>query len=198
MFASRFRSNHNLIIVDFTDPIQSNSISHQIVYSFAEFIGASEYLVYKDVPDFNINSNYQPCKRSILFNNYIDSGSFRKIFLNLELLSLTARILKSSTSSDVTHIGSKNDSVLDGKTYDFVNLDLRGVATIFDILDLFESGQVSSVVTLDNFWMHIANIYNVPVYVLFRGRLLKKNFKHHISAVNDCFFNTNGIIYLNI
>lgn len=197
MFLSRYRKKNFFLVVDFTDSIPGISVSDELVLSVGKFLNFSDFHPRPLALSMPVRHPAPDKGCYILFSNYIDSGSFRKFFINQNILSLTARILKTATNQVVVHVGSNRDKDFDNSAYDFVGLDLRGEYTIFDILDFFESGKISAVVTYDNFWMHIANLYNIPVFVLFRGRLLKKNYDHHIKSVNNTFSNSAGIVYLN-
>jgi hypothetical protein len=197
MFLSRYKQKKSFLVVDFSDLVKGGSVSDGLVLSVGNFL----YPTVDNNPTLKLSTPIRgPVSKEggyILFSNYIDSGNFRKIFLNQNILSFTARIIKLITNQVVIHVGSTRDKDFDTSAYDFVSLDLRGQHTIFEILDFFEAGKISAVVTYDNFWMHIANLYNIPVFVLFRGRILRKNYNHHMKSVNNTFSNSVKIVYLN-
>lgn len=196
-----FRKNYSkAILVDFTDCDAPLKVSNQLVLSisnfaypesqriqfipFSQMLARSQYLQNKSIP------------KSYLFNNYIDSGRFRKLFINEKKLFEKAADLREN-GFKIIHIGSKEDKDRDAKKYPFVDIDLRGETSIRQLIDIVQSENVIGAVTYDNFLMHLIGMYGKVAYVLFRGRFSQKNREHHMLRVNNTFFEKEeNLIYL--
>lgn len=133
-------------------------------------------------------------KPIIIFNNYIASGIFRKFFVDEDKLIAKCRHAKIFYDAIIYHVGSAQDSLLDKRTYDFVDVDLRGAVSPEAMIDIISSPQVICVVTYDNFIMHLAGIYGKKAFVLFRGRATKKARIKHYAYINNCFFDNDELI----
>jgi hypothetical protein len=177
----------NSIVIDFTDERARNEISYQLVESMSILFGIS--LEFKKIYRKQVNRpvNFlESASKYIVFNNYIDSGRFRKFFLNLSKLDSKCIFFK-KMGYKIIHVGSDKDKKLDGNTYNFVDMDLRGALSIVDLIDIISSKNVFGVVTFDNFIMHIAHIFSKKTWVLFRGRFSKSQYFHHMKFVNSTF-----------
>ena len=122
-------------------------------------------------------------RKYVLFSNYIDSGWFRKFFCDEGLLFDQCLKLKKD-GFKIIHVGTALDKSSDPRDYAFADEDWRGTTSIADIIELFRENKVYAVVTYDNFFLHLANVFSVPVFVLFRGRFTQKARKFHYQAVN--------------
>jgi len=129
------------------------------------------------------NSN----EKYIVFNNYIDSGSFRVFDKHFQKIKEFTKILKEKTGYKVIHTGSKNDKVKDKDNYNFVDIDLRGKSSIKDLFDLVQLDNIVCNVSFDAFQMHLFMIKNKKSYVLFRGRFTKKASNLLINYFNPPF-----------
>lgn len=143
------------------------------------------YDVYKK---FSLN----PKERYIIYNNYIDSGSFRinnKMILKLEKF---AKKIKEEQNYKIIHIGTINDKESDLKKYDFVDLDLRGKTTPEDLFGLISLNNIYAYVGFDNFLMHLFFMVGKKNYIMFRGRYFKSNEMFIKKYVNPPFvYNDN-------
>tara|TARA_B110000879_G_scaffold212100_1_gene306952 strand:+ start:2108 stop:2647 length:540 start_codon:yes stop_codon:yes gene_type:complete len=138
----------------------------------------------------NIDNKYY------IFSNYIDSGWFRKYFVNVNALEKKAVYLKNQ-GYKILHVGSEKDLNKDNKKYKFIDQDLRGKLSISELIQLVAKKNIIGAVTYDNFIMHLCGIYDKKTFVLFRGRFSKKNATKHIKYINPLFFNDdNDIKYL--
>ena len=119
----------------------------------------------------------------ILFNNYINSGFFRKYFINEgKLIDEIRNVVEPILST--MHVGSSNDKSTDKKTYSFIDIDARGKLDLDNLIKLFREKKIQRVVTYDNVIMHLANLYGVDASVLFRGRFTKAARDFHYRSVN--------------
>ena len=134
-------------------------------------------------------------KKIILLSNYIDSGFFRKWFVEEEKLFRECKKFK-KLGYEIWHIGSEMDKKGDRRDYNFVDKDLRGCLSLTELINEIKNNSVT-IVSFDNFIMHLGNIYNRNCKILFRGRFLKKNRDYHFRCVNSCLSNNkNTINYL--
>lgn len=184
-------------IVDFTDTRARNHVSRQLIESFCRLFSLDLDPQIMGVD--SLSSNYKQINsqdRYFLFSNYINSGIFRKRFVDESKLIKQALALKNQ-GYKIVLVGSKSDADIDRIKYPFVDVDLRGKTTVSDMVDLVRSPNVYGAVTYDNFLMHLIGICNKKAFVLFRGRFLKKNVDHHLKYVNNTFFQSeDNIVYL--
>jgi hypothetical protein len=196
-FLSKLFQYKNFLIVDLTDIRINKRLPEQLVYSLANFFGVE--LSYNLDFRFSVKESSRFDKehnRVAIFNNYIDSGKFRKIFLRESLLRKQCIRLKNDGYT-IVHIGTANDKNSDKKKYSFVDLDLRGCLTVVDLIKLLGSCEVNVLVSYDSFIMHLGCIFGKPLFVLFRGRFSYSQRQHHFSFVNNSFESFPGqITYL--
>jgi len=138
-----------------------------------------------DFPFLKKDDNY------IIFNNYIDSGSIRSGSTHQNSIIDFVRNLKDRTGFKVVHTGSNNDKNCDSRVYDFVDIDIRGKTSIKDLFTLCSLNNVIYNVSFDGFQMHLFFIQNKKSFVLFRGRLIKKNEEYIKKYVNPPFLHDN-------
>lgn len=132
------------------------------------------------------NTQISGCQKVVLFSNYINSGFFRKYFIDERKLVQQAIKLKKEGWT-VVHVGSRLDRQHDKVEYDFVDMDLRGVITIQEVILMISGHSQLLAVCYDNFIMHICHIYRRPTFVLFRGRFSRRAFDFHMRCVNETF-----------
>lgn len=195
---SKYRHS-KLLLVDFTDLSVSQKISSELVSSFMYCFGHLRFSTAFRILDDNSSSNRVFSKNNekyYLFSNYIDSGSFRKYFIKETKLFSKAYNLKKQ-GYKIIHVGTRQDRINDKKFYSFVDLDLRGLTSITDLIQIVQSESVIGAITYDNFLMHLLGMYGKIAYVLFRGRFTRKNREHHMLHVNNTFFDQKDkLIYL--
>lgn len=188
----------NLLVVNFSDTKVHSRIAQSLVSSFCKMFGISlgffnlaSPLTSQDNPDF-LEDN---C-RYFLFSNYIDSGFFRRWFLNEDRLYKKCCALKAQ-GFKILHVGTSGDKSSDNRFYPFVDLDLRGRLDLAQLVELAKSTLVEGAVTYDNAIMHLCGFYNKTAYVLFRGRFTKISRDHHYRYVNNTFFSdVTKLIYI--
>lgn len=188
------------ILVDFTDCNTGLRVSKQLVYSIEKFLDTEfqkDKFKLLNQPSAELQSfESEIVLKSYLFNNYIDSGRFRKFFINEKKLLDKAADLKKQ-GYRIIHVGSKQDKESDTREYLFVDVDLRGETSVQQLINLVRSENVMGAVTYDNFLMHLIGMYGKVAYVLFRGRFYRKNREHHMLYINNTFFEQEDkLIYL--
>ncbi|MEA9602767.1 hypothetical protein VC188_11645 [Polynucleobacter sp. MG-28-Ekke-A2] len=132
-FLSKIFEYQNFLIVDLTDIRINKRLPEQLVYSLANFFDVELsydldfHYLFQESSIFDREHN-----RVAIFNNYIDSGKFRKFFLRESLLSKQCIRLKED-GYRIVHVGTASDKNSDNKIYSFVDLDLRGCLTVVDL-----------------------------------------------------------------
>ncbi len=166
-----------------------DSMSHKVNRPISDFIVNSFYKYYdlecnfplsitpNEYLDFMVTpyNQFGLLNKSniIFFSNYVDSGKFRILPKDRDILLAT--LLKERGNSYVVHLGTKQDAVNDCANYDgIVDLDLRGKTTPQDIFSLMAMNNVQAVYCYDTFVLHVANIFGLKVNVKF-----KKYFLHN-------------------
>ncbi len=183
---NRYRSG---ILINFSDSSSKKGIAYQLVDSFKKYfslqIDCTRLLLDKNkaphsalLPD---GANY------FLFSNYIISGGFRRLFVDEGKLHSQC-VAMHKMGFKIVHIGSLNDIQSDNRSYDYVDIDLRGTLTISQLIELALDSRVNGAICYDNFLMHLMGICNKKSYVLFRGRLRQNAARHHIMHVNNTFY----------
>ncbi|WVH09094.1 MAG: hypothetical protein EoVTN8_416 [Fluviibacter phosphoraccumulans EoVTN8] len=199
-FTSLSKNYRSAIIVDFTDFNSVTKISEQLILSFSKYFQLSlKNRIYSMSNRSLFDSDYFINEGSLgcyLFSNYIDSGRFRKFFVDENKLSARAIDLKKQ-GYRIIHVGSKQDRISDDNHYPFVDVDLRGETSVAALIQIVNSENVVGAITYDNFLMHLVGIHRKVAHVLFRGRFTRKNREHHMLYVNNTFFeDEEKLIYL--
>lgn len=123
----------------------------------------------------------------LIFNNYIDSGFFRVTKWHYKKINDFARNFAIKEDLKVIHTGTQKEKDNDKKTYDFVDIDLRGKTGLADLFYLSSHDYVKCNISFDGLLMHIFSIYGKKSYILFRGRFTKAARDYHINYVNPPF-----------
>jgi hypothetical protein len=131
----------------------------------------------------NDRNSFQRNEKIVLFNNYVDSGRFRLKFVDEKLLFFKCKKFK-SMGYKIWHVGSASDKKSDKNFYEFVDSDLRGKTNIKNIIKYFLENRITEVVSYDNFFLHLAELFEIRSHILFRGRFTKKARKKHFNSVN--------------
>lgn len=123
----------------------------------------------------------------LIFNNYIDSGFFRVTQKHYKKINDFAQNFARENDLKVIHTGTQKEKANDKKTYDFVDIDLRGKTSLADLFSLASHDNVQYNISFDGFLMHIFYIYGKKSYILFRGRYTKSARNYLINYVNPPF-----------
>ena len=111
----------------------------------------------------------------ILFNNYIDSGSFRSGNKHQNRIVKYVQYLKNCKEYAIIHTGSQKDKDTDFTRHEYIDVDLRGLTSIEDMFYLSSLENIKYNVSFDTLQMHLFFIKQKKSFILFRGRYLKKN-----------------------
>ena len=179
----------NAVLVDFTDRAATQKISQQLVDSMGGVckLDLSTASALASSSEERSDPLLPSDGQYILFSNYINSGRFRKYFVDESRLLDECRRLKQD-GLRIVHVGSAEDLAADNAEYPFVDIDLRGKIDIARLVNLVGCPQVVGAVTYDNFLMHLIGFYQKRVSVLFRGRFSRANYNHHMRYINNTFF----------
>jgi len=178
---------NNIIIIDFNDKDSTDRLPIQLIHSFRKIINFADINenIFNEI-ESNVFFN-NPRYNYYIFNNYIDSGAFRKFFCNEKLLYAKCLSLR-ELGYKIIHVGSGKDLLNDKKTYNFIDIDLRGKIELEELLSIIKSKNVIGAVTFDNFIMHTMGFYKKKSFVLFRGRFKKSSREFHFNFVNNSFY----------
>jgi len=186
----RYKKYASLLAVDFTDPRCDEGIAQQLVKSTSQELGMplrQDLPLMLKAPAFSSVLPQEDGGSYFVFSNYIDSGGFRKLFVSESVLPRKARELR-ALGHRIVHVGSARDKAGDARHYDFVDIDLRGQMRIEDMPGLLNDPRVQGIVSYDNVFMHLAGLFGKQAFVLFRGRLSRTAYRHHMAHVNNTFF----------
>jgi|SRR3989339_87291 len=172
-------------LYDTMSPAIDSPISNYILKTFCEYYSLSsiDQTIYaKDYLNFEISLkpefDYLKNKNLIFLNNYVDSGKFRVSKKRTKILLDHLKIIKKNNF--VIHLGSEKDKQKDTRDYtSIIDLDLRGKTSIQDLFSLLSLDSIYAVYCHDTFIMHVANLFNHPIYVCF-----KKYFCHNDQKQN--------------
>ena len=147
--------------------------------------------------DVNIFSKFQITENNyFIFNDILYSRKFLRSYLQRSLI----RKIKSlkNTNTSIIYVGSKLDSSLDSKLSPFLDIDLRGKLSFYELMLLIKSKRCLGYIGFDNAVMHLCLIFKKTVFIKFRGRLLRSAYMLHKRSIN-CAVNpeaANNINYL--
>ena len=124
-----------------------------------------------------------PGERYLVFNNYIDSGSFRLNSRDRQRLLAACAELRRSEGLEVLHVGSAGDAAGDRTAYPFPRIDLRGRTTVPQLFALFAHPQVVQSLSFDTFPAHLAMLHGKKANILQRRSWPRTEFE----SVRTCF-----------
>lgn len=139
------------------------------------------------VPGSPISGNSKisipPEHKYIVFNNYVDSASYRLGKNSYKKLYQYAVELAKKENLKIIHIGTESEKQRDRKKYKDVYLDLRGNTSMMDVFCLASHSNIKYCVSFDVFVAHVFFINKKKSYVKFRGRFSKTNTEYIINNV---------------
>ncbi len=199
-FINKLGIHKSLLVVDFIDPKITEPITGALLQNFGDLFNinlAHRAFSFNGDRDGVLSPTLLDSDQEYyLFSNYINSGIFRKWFLDESSLYKKCLEIKNQDFK-IIHVGSENDRLSDNKSYSFVDLDLRGKLSLTQLIALISSPAVKGSITYDNFLMHLTGLFNKKAFVLFRGRFTKSVRAHHYEYVNNaCFSAKNEPHYL--
>lgn len=143
-----------------------------------------EYLRFEpSYPDtFNALPDWPADQQVVLFNPYVDSGSFRPLQAKRrKLVTLAEQFSRRGYSIVLT--GSANDAAQDQTAYDFAAHDMRGKTTVSNMFWICAQPNVVHNISFDTFQFHLCMLKRIKSFVTFRGRLLKCNADYILNSV---------------
>ena len=155
-------------------------ICSQLLYEFNSLFDFKPYLPidYSVFAKENLLQwlNLPPEKKIIIFNPYCDASSYLVTTQKrMKIIDFVTRLQQQNDNSVIVFTGSLADKNADKfQNYDFVYLDLRGKTSIIDIFSLVSAKNVLAYVGFDSFTMHVFSLYSKPSYVVFRGRISRR------------------------
>lgn len=156
----------------------SKPICDQMLFEFSKLFKLKEftspdYTVFnnaKITDKFNLPSN----KKLIFFNLYCDASSYLITQAKKNVLINFVKEYANNPHYEIIFVGSKQDKLFDKNNYDFSFIDLRGLTTVKDIFELVSLDNVEYYVGFDAFVMHVFSLLKKRSFIVFRGRLTKK------------------------
>lgn len=176
----------NTLFISTFAPTIKKRICQDIVDKVAAFLSVDSIGFYarpsaltncSETISLDIGSNY------LVYNNYVDSAFYRLRPWHYRKLDGFAGKLAKEHGLKVIHTGSKKDRELDRKSYGFVDVDLRGIASVADMFYLASLSNVKYNVSFDTYPMHVFFIYGKKSFVLFRGRFTRRAHDHVVNYV---------------
>ncbi|MFN0149852.1 MAG: hypothetical protein ACKVU1_03955 [bacterium] len=148
-------------------------MSNHIVDSFSQHfdLDLPQNIVRSDYIDFDVDGADRFAlashPRVLVLNNYVDSGRHRVTHRMGRRLQDALRARKAGAF--VVHLGSSRDAARDRADYSgLVDLDLRGRTSIEDLFSILALPNIARVFCHDTLVLHIANLYDRAVSVVFR------------------------------
>jgi len=182
--------NKNILLINTSSTKINQFLCKDIVDKVADFLLMSSEnfcakpSVLRNCPqNIRLDSSYN----YLIFNNYIDSGFFRVTKGHYKKIHDFAEIFAKENDLKVIHTGTQKEKDNDPKTYDFVDIDLRGKTSLADLFYLGSHQNVKYNISFDGLLMHIFFIYGKKSHVLFRGRFTRSARNYLVNYVNPPF-----------
>ncbi len=183
-------TNQNVLFINTSSTKIHQFLCKDIINKVANFISIESDNFYakpsglRNCPEnINLDSSYN----YVIFNNYIDSGFFRVIKRDYKKINDFANNFAKENNLKVIHTGTQKEKDNDKKTYDFVDIDLRGKTGPADLFYLASHGNVKYNISFDGLLMHIFFIYGKKSFIKFRGRFSRSARNYIINYVNPPF-----------
>ena len=180
----------NVLLINTSSPKIHQFLCQDIVDKVAKYllIDSDDYFAkpsgLRNCPEnIRLDSNHD----YLIFNNYIDSGFFRVTKWHYKKINGFAQDFAKKNDFKVIHTGTQKEKDNDKKTYEFVDIDLRGKTDLADLFYLASHDDVKYNISFDGLLMHIFSIYGKKSYVLFRGRFTESARGFHMKYVNPPF-----------
>lgn len=168
-------------------------ISEHIIYECSKYFNLKNYtkpnlsvFYNRDIfSKFNLPVN----KKLVFFSLYCDASSY---LLTEAKKSWLLHFIEQYTNDPeylVVLIGSKFDKLSDKRNYNFKHIDLRGLTSVMDIFSIVGADNTLYYIGFDAFLMHVFSLFEKHSFVVFRGRITKKQNdmlkKYHIKLFNQ-------------
>ncbi len=131
-------------------------------------------------------------KKLLMFNLYCDASSYLITQAKKDILLNFVKEYATNPHYAILMVGSKHDKLFDKNVYDFDFIDLRGITSVRDIFELVSLANVEYYIGFDAFVMHVFSLLKKRSFIVFRGRVTKKQDtmlrKYHVHLFeNDNF-----------
>lgn len=177
-FYDELKSKKNVLYIDLASLEIERFVCDEFVYKTSDLlkIEYNKHNKPQTILTNNAKIDLNPNQKYILFNNYVDSASYRLRKQHFTKLNDFCRNFALENDYKVIHIGSQKDKDNDKKNYDFIDIDLRGKTSIEDLFSLSNLNNIVNCISFDTFLMHIFATYDKKSYIMFRGRFTKKGY----------------------
>lgn len=167
----------------------SMPVCDQLLHDFSQLFNLKPYQeidfdIFKDkqiLGKLQLTQN----KKLILFNSYCDSSAF--LINKAKKRLLLDQLTEYADNEDyvIVFTGSQADKENDKNNYPFNFVDLRGKTSVLDIFALVALDNTQFYIGFDAFIMHVFSLFKKNSFVVFRGRLIKKQSdmlkKYHVN-----------------
>ena len=193
-------SKYKSLLVNVSNKLE-RPICDQLLSDFGRFFSLKpalpiDYTVFKD--DAILSKLHLPKdKKLVIFNLYCDSAAYliNRNKINLLLNEISKYI--NNKEYRLVFTGSAADVKDDRRRFDFEYLDIRGKTSVLDIMALVNCSNAFCYIGFDGFIMHVFSLLSKPSFVVFRGRIRKRQNemlkKFHVNLFN----NDNFVTLLN-
>lgn len=197
-FYSNLKNKKNVLYINLASLKIANHICDDLVEKVSNIFKIQKrpsnlkpQILKKPAKHFNFLDTKQ---KYVIYNNYIDSASYRLTKKNNTKLKDYCREFALKNNVKVIHVGSQEDKNNDKNYYDFIDIDLRGKTSIKDLFILASKKNIVNCICYDSFVMHLFSIYNKKSFVIFRGRFTKMGQNVIINNFNPPFKSCNDLI----
>lgn len=176
-------------------------VCDQLISDFSQFFNLRppqkiDYTQLKDSTLLNRLSLIQD-KKLILFNLYCDSAAY---LINQHKIDLLLNLVKDYANKpgyQLVLVGAASDIAKDKHKLDFPYVDIRGKTSVLEIFNLVNNDNVFCYIGFDAFVMHVFSLLQKPSFVVFRGRVRKRQHemlkRYHVNL----FKHDNFVTLLN-
>lgn len=188
-------SKYKTILVDVSKDL-TQPICDQLISDFSNFFNLNsrpiiEYTQFKDSRILT-RLGLPHYKKIIIINYFCNASAFMINQAKVNCLADLAAKYAADPEYLLVLVGAADDQSSDD--FDVPYIDLRGKTTVLDMFSLVNCENVAFYIGFDAFVMHIFSLLHKPSYVVFRGRLLKRQhdmlMKYHVNLFNNHNFVT--------
>lgn len=164
----------NLIVFKIVMRNIKKPLAQDMIDKLANFLNVNTFDIISSSP-LDINKYLDIFKhkkhlnaRSIIFNNYVDSGSYSVILYDRKAVLDFAIQYAAKKNYQIILTGTANDKTNDSINYPSNFIDIRGETSTLDLFMLLNDENVLAYIGFDGFLMHLANMYNKESFVFVR------------------------------
>jgi ADP-heptose:LPS heptosyltransferase len=101
-----------------------------------------------------------PNQKYLLFNPYIDSGSYLMTKRDIKKLFNYAKVFAQSNNLQIILTGTQKERDRDYNNYDLIDLDLRGKTTVKELFLIMQFSCIEYYIGFDGLLLHLSNMYS--------------------------------------